>query len=405
MNCRFCSAALQHVFADLGSAPPSNAFLTAQNLEKAETRYPLKALVCEHCWLVQVDDVAGAGTHFNADYAYFSSYSASWLKHAEQYVAMITQKLGLNAKSSVCEIASNDGYLLQYFKKANIPCYGVEPTHSTAQAARAKGIETIEAFFGAATAETLQQADLIIGNNVLAHVPDINDFVRGLAMLLKPGGTITLEFPHLMRLIAENQFDTIYHEHYSYLSLLTVQALFSKHALTVYDAEELLTHGGSLRIYAGHAKNAALPVSARVDALLQQERAAGLTTLSTYTGFQQKADAIKDAFLAFLQKEKKAGRTVAGYGAAAKGNTLLNYAGITSDLISFIADANPHKQGRYTPGSHIPITAPEQIRETRPDTVIIFPWNLRHEIRTALSYIRDWNATFVVAVPKLEVFS
>ena len=409
MKCRFCDRELTHEFIDLVNSPHSNSFLTEEQLNEPEIFYPLKLYVCDKCFLVQIDEYKKSDDIFNKEYAYFSSYSKTWLEHAKKYVDMITNRLGLGAASHVMEIASNDGYLLQYFLEKQIPCLGIEPSANTAQAAREKGIETLEEFFGANLAERLAQegkkADLIIGNNVLAHVTDINDFVKGLKIALKPGGVITMEFPHLMRLVEENQFDTIYHEHFSYLSFHTVRRIFAKYGLVLFDVEELTTHGGSLRIYARHDENDSKLVMPNVAELLEKESAKGMSGLNYYLNFQKKADKVKYALTSFLLEQKKHGKKVVAYGAAAKGNTLLNYSGIKKDLISFVVDASPHKQGMFMPASHIPVVSERNIKETRPDFVIILPWNIKDEIMDQLSYIRDWGGRFVVAVPGLKIYA
>lgn len=406
MKCRFCQTPLSDVFLDLVSAPPSNAFLTAAQLAEPELFFPLKLYTCPACFLVQVDEVQKHDRIFSSDYVYFSSFSRSWLRHAERYVATATQRLGLGAGSLVMEVAANDGYLLQYFMARGIPCVGVEPTASTARVCREKGIETLEEFFGASFAQGFAAAhsrvSLVLGNNVLAHVPDINDFVSGFRMILAPQGVVTLEFPHLMQLVANRQFDTVYHEHFSYLAFHTVVKLFAAHGMRIWDVEELPTHGGSLRIWAC-LESAAHAQTAAVTALLDQEERAGMFKLDYYRGFQPQADAVKDAFVAFLIAQKQSGKSVVGYGAAAKGNTLLNYAGIKADLVGYVVDASPHKQGRYLPGSHIPVVAESRIRETRPDFIVIFPWNLRDEIMAQLPYVRDWGGHFVTAVPELKI--
>ena len=407
MKCRHCAVPLGLTFVDLGSAPPSNAYLTGQTLHAPEKWFPLRVLVCEQCWLVQTEDFARADELFDAEYAYFSGFSTSWLAHCERYVADMIARFALGADSHVVEVAANDGYLLQYVKARGIPCTGIEPTAGTAAAARARGIPVVEAFFGARLAQELaaqgKQADLMVANNVLAHVPDIDDFAAGFAVLLKPQGVATFEFPHLMRLIAEYQFDTIYHEHFSYLSLGVVSRIFAAAGLEVFDVEELPTHGGSLRVYAQRAGTGRQPRSQRVDNLLKREAEAGLSEAATYAGFQARADRVKNDFLAFLLQAKREGKTVAAYGAAAKGNTLLNYAGVRADLISFVVDRNPAKQGKFLPGSRIPIVGEEWLRERRPDYIVILPWNLREEIMTQLEYARAWGARFVTAVPALEV--
>jgi predicted TPR repeat methyltransferase len=407
MRCRHCAAELALTMIDLGSAPPSNAYLSAGALRTPELWFPLRVLVCERCWLAQTEDHVRADELFGADYAYFSGYSASWLAHSERYVADMVARFGLDRASHVVEVAANDGYLLQYVRARGIPCTGIEPTASTAAAARALGLDIVQEFFGARLAARLaaqgRHADLMIANNVLAHVPDLGDFVAGFATLLKPGAVATFEFPHLMRLLAENQFDTIYHEHYSYLSLGTTERIFRAAGLAVFDVEELPTHGGSLRVYAQRADGGRHPVSARVGAQLAREHDAGLADAAIYRSFQQRADRVKNDFLAFLLQMKREGRTVAAYGAAAKGNTLLNYAGVRPDLIGYVVDRNPAKQGRYLPGSRIPIVGEERLRETRPACIVILPWNLREELIAQLDYARAWGAQFVTAVPQLSI--
>ncbi|MBZ0224282.1 MAG: class I SAM-dependent methyltransferase [Dokdonella sp.] len=406
MKCRFCHAPLSDVFLDLGSAPPSNAFLRAEDLSAPELWFPLKLYTCAACHLVQVDEVQKHDALFPSDYVYFSSYSRSWLTHAERYVTQARNRLQLGPQSLVIEIASNDGYLLQYVQAAGIPCVGIEPTAGTAAAARERGIETIEQFFGQRFAQEFaasrRSADLVIGNNVLAHVPDINDFVAGIKAMLAPEGAATLEFPHLMQLVAQHQFDTVYHEHFSYLSFHTAQQIFAAHGLRIFDVEELPTHGGSLRLWACRATANHCDTPA-VAALLATETVAGMQSIAWYHGFQAQADGIKNDFLAFLLDAKQSGKQVVGYGAAAKGNTLLNYAGVRPDLLSYVVDASPHKQGRYLPGSRIPVVAEARLRETRPDFVVILPWNLREEVTAQLAYIREWGGQFVTAVPELVV--
>lgn len=402
MKCRFCSHEVHHEFIDLVNAPPSNAYLTFDKLDEPEIFYPLKVLVCEQCFLVQVDEYKKSDEIFDANYAYFSSISSSWVEHAKNYVEMITNKQKLNSHSHVIEIASNDGYLLQFFHSKNIPCLGVEPTKSTADVARSKGINIIEDFFGETLAGTLQKADVILGNNVLAHVPNINDFVKGLKVALKHDGVITMEFPHLLNLIEKSQFDTVYHEHFSYLSLTTTMAVFKAHGLQIYDVEELVTHGGSLRIYASHSENNR-SVMPNVAAILQKEISANLDKLEGYKGFQEKANRIKYDFLNFLLDAKAQNKKVIGYGAAAKGNTLLNYCGIKNDLIDFVVDKAPLKVGKYLPGSHIPIVTEENIKKLKPDFIVIFPWNIQEEILHQLHYIKEWGGQFVVAIPRLEI--
>ena len=406
MKCRHCGNSSFIPFADLGSAPPSNAMLTEAMLGKPEPVYPLVVEVCDVCFLAQVDEHKAAAEIFDADYTYFSSFSKSWLDHAERFAAMAAERFGLGPQSQVIEIASNDGYLLQYFNARGIPVLGVEPTANTAEVATAKGIPTIVDFFGRKLAEDqlAGRADLIVGNNVFAHVPDINDFSAGLKAALKPGGVISLEFPHLLRLIEQVQFDTIYHEHFSYLSLSTTEFILYVAGLEVFDVEELPTHGGSLRVFAAHADDDSKQRTASVDRVIGQEMRAGLRRREIYESFQPRIERIRDEFRKFLRDQSAAGKTVAGYGAAAKGNTLLNYCGIEgNDLIRFVADASPHKQGRFLPGSHIPVAAPEQIDEAKPDFIIIFPWNLSDEIIAQLGHARSWGARFVTAIPELQV--
>ena len=407
MNCRHCNTPLEHVFLDLGFAPPSNAYLVEADLQAPEQYFPLKLFVCDKCWLVQTEDYSRSDELFTKDYAYFSSTSTTWLTHAKSYVDMITSRLGLGPKSFVIEVASNDGYLLKNFVADGVPCLGVEPTDSTAAVAEAAGIPVAREFFGQQFAGQLvasgKQADLIIGNNVYAHVPDINDFTMGMKTALKPGGTITLEFPHLMSLMRLNQFDTVYHEHYSYLSLQSVKAIFAKAGLRVCDVEQISTHGGSLRVYGCHATDARAD-GAAVVRVLAEELASGLQDLPTYKRFQLEANKVKNNLLAFLVDANRVGKTVAAYGAAAKGNTLMNYAGVKPDLMTFVCDAAASKQGKFMPGSHIPILAPAQLRERRPDYVVILPWNIADEVVKANDFVREWGGQFVVAVPALRVF-
>lgn len=407
MNCRHCHTPLQHVFLDLGFAPPSNAYVTKEELQKAEIYLPLKLFVCDHCWLVQTEDFTQADELFRYDYAYYSSTSVSWLEHAAQYVEGMTQRFGLGPQSFVIEVASNDGYLLRNFLPPGIPCLGIEPTEGTATAAENLGIPVLREFFGETLARQLaadgKQADLIVGNNVYAHVPDINDFTRGLKAVLKPDGVITLEFPHLMRLIEQAQFDTVYHEHFSYLSLQSVSRIFEKAGLRVWDVEELSTHGGSLRVYGCHAE-ASRPASTEVQRVLDSEVRHGLRDLATYLGFQPRADRVKNDLLAFLIEQKRAGKSVAAYGAAAKGNTLLNYAGVKPDLLPYVCDAAPSKQGKYLPGTHIPILHPATLAERKPDIVLILPWNIADEVTSQQKQVREWNGKFAVAVPALKIF-
>jgi len=406
MKCRHCGTELSLPFIDLGSAPPSNAYLTEEALRAPDTWYPLRILACTECWLVQTEDYAHCSEFFSADYAYFSSFSTTWLQHAENYVNTMSERFDLGEESHVVEVASNDGYLLQYVKARGIPCLGVEPTASTARAARDKGIEVVEEFFGVKLATRLveagKSADLAAANNVLAHVPDINDFVAGFAMLLKPAGVATFEFPHLLKLVQQNQFDTIYHEHFSYLSLTAVRRIFERSGLAVFDVEELPTHGGSLRVYAQRSDTGQRESSDRVSKLLAAEVDAGVTRADFYAGFQPKADRVKNDLLSFLIAAKSAGKTVAAYGAAAKGNTLMNYAGIRPDLIEFVVDRNPAKQGKYMPGSRIPIVGEAQLTVVKPDYVVILPWNLKGEVIAQLEYARAWGCQFVVAVPSIS---
>ncbi len=407
MNCRHCHSELKLTLIDLGSAPPSNAYLTAETLHRPEKCFPLRVLVCEHCWLVQTEDFAQADELFDADYAYFSAFSSSWLAHSERYVQDMVQRFHIHEHSHVVEVAANDGYLLQYVKARSIPCTGIEPTASTASAAREKGIDIIEEFFGVNLAKQLiaqgKQADLTAANNVLAHVPDINDFVAGFTELLKPKGIATFEFPHLLKLIKLNQFDTIYHEHFSYLSLTAVQHIFVANGINVFDVQELPTHGGSLRVFAQRTDTGTQLVSDKVGKLLKQEEDAGMRTSKYYTGFQDLAEKVKDDILSFLIEAKCQGKTVAAYGAAAKGNTLINFAGIRPDLIQYVVDKNPAKQGKFMPGSRIPIVAENKLRQDSPDYIVILPWNLRDEIMHQLSYISEYGGRFVTAVPVLQV--
>lgn len=407
MNCRHCQSHLEHVFLDLGFAPPSNAYLNKADLQAPETYFPLKLFVCDKCWLVQTEDYARSDELFTKDYAYFSSTSTTWLAHARTYVEMISKRLHLGSTSFVIEVASNDGYLLKNFVASGVPCLGVEPTNSTAEVAEAAGIPVAREFFGQEFARKLvrtgKQADLIIGNNVYAHVPDINDFTAGLKTALKPAGTITLEFPHLLSLVRLNQFDTVYHEHYSYLSLQSVKSIFARAGLRVCDVEQIPTHGGSLRVYGCHADDPRAD-GAAVARILAEEIAGGLQDLATYQRFQREADKVKNNFLAFLLEARQAGKSVAAYGAAAKGNTLMNYAGVKPDLVSFVCDAAAAKQGKFMPGSHIPILPPKELRERKPDFVVILPWNIADEVVKANEFVREWGGKFVVAVPALRIF-
>ncbi len=407
LACRFCGAPLSLSFADLGMSPLCQKHVKPSQLNDAETFYPLHAFVCTSCWLVQLGEFATPEEIFAQEYAYFSSFSDTWLKHARDYCDTMRERLRLNPESLVVEIASNDGYLLRNFVAAGIPVLGVEPAANCAGAAEEIGVRSVVEFFGADTARSLSsrygQADLLLGNNVLAHVPDLNDFVRGMALMLKPTGVITMEFPHLMRLVEQNQFDTIYHEHFSYFSFTTVEKVFAAHGITLYDVEELPTHGGSLRIFGRHRAHV-LPVTDRVLGLKRGEEAWGVSRPDVYRTFDERVKETKRAILDFLIEARRAGKTVVGYGAPGKGNTLLNYCGIRADFIDYTVDRSPHKQNTYTPGTHIPIHAPERIRETRPDYVLILPWNLKDEIMQQMSFIREWGGRFVVPIPEVRVY-
>ncbi|WP_414158708.1 methyltransferase domain-containing protein [Pseudomonas sp. BNK-45] len=407
MNCRGCGACLSLPLIDLGTSPPSNAYLRAGQLDQAEQWVPLKVQVCQQCWLVQTEDYTRADHLFDADYAYFSSFSSTWLQHARDYVAQMVERFGLDAQSRVVEVAANDGYLLQYVAQRDIPCLGVEPTRSTAQAARDKGLLIRESFFGRDTAAQLLAegwaADLMAANNVLAHVPDINDFLCGFAALLKPTGVATFEFPQLLTLMAGQQFDTLYHEHYSYLSLTAVQGLCQRNGLEIFDVETLSTHGGSLRVFVQRVDGQRRPVLDSVARQLRLEQQAGVNTPGYYQTLAPAAERIKHELLRFLLKAKAEGKRVVGYGAAAKGNTLLNYAGVKPDLLAWVADASPHKQGKYLPGSRIPVVAPERIDQERPDYVLVLPWNLLDEVSEQLAQVRQWGGRFVIAVPELKL--
>ena len=406
-ECRFCSNLLKHTFVDLGMSPLSNAYLKLDTINKAEKFYPLHTYVCDNCFLVQLEEFE-TPDHIFSDYAYFSSYSETWLRHAENYTELMIKRFGLNANSQVIEIASNDGYLLQYFQKQNIPVLGIEPAANVAKVAEEKGIPSLVKFFGVSTAQELVaqgiQADLLLGNNVLAHVPDLNDFVAGMKIVLKPDGILTMEFPHVLQLILQNQFDTIYHEHFSYFSFLTVEKVFATHGLTLFDVEELPTHGGSLRIYGQH-NDGKKPVSDRVSLLKSKEIDAGLEQLETYLGFGEQVKATKRHLLNFLIDIKNQGKSVVGYGAPAKGNTLLNYCGIRTDLLDYTVDRSPYKQDLFLPGTHIPIYHPDKIIETKPDYLLILPWNIKDEIIEQMSHIREWGGKFVVPIPEVEVIA
>jgi len=403
--CRFCASPLRAVFADLGMSPLANSYLPPERVNAMEAFYPLRALVCERCFLVQLEEFQ-TPTHIFSDYAYFSSYSSSWLEHARRYADQMIERLDLDERSHVVELASNDGYLLQYFHQRQIPVLGIEPAANVAKVALQKGIPTLVEFFGRETAASLagdSAADLLLGNNVLAHVPDLNDFVAGMKTLLKPGGVITMEFPHLMRLMSENQWDTIYHEHFSYFSFLTVSRVFGAHGLRLFDVEELPTHGGSLRIYGAHEDDAEHPDTDRAAELRRRERQAGYESLDTFTGYGEKVVADKRQILQFLIGLKNDGKRVIGYGAPAKGNTMLNYCGVRRDFLDYTCDLNPHKQGHFLPGSRIPIRSPDAIREDRPDVVWILPWNLKDEVMEQLSFIREWGGQFAARTPQLTL--
>jgi SAM-dependent methyltransferase len=408
LSCRLCGAPLTESFVDLGATPLANSYLSAGDLDRPEPVYPLHARVCGECRLVQVEDAVPPDAIFS-DYAYFSSYASSWVAHARRYAEAMVPRFGLDAGSLVVEVASNDGYLLQHFVGMGIPVLGIEPAANVAEAAEAIGVPTRVMFLGEASARTLAEegvaADLVAGNNVLAHVPDLNDFVAGLAILLKPDGVLTMEFPHLLRLVEGVQFDTIYHEHYSYLSLLAVERAFARHGLAVFDVEELPTHGGSLRVFAHRAGSTAHQAGPGLQAVRDKEAAANMDGDAFYAGFAPRVEAVRDALIDFLERARTEGKTVAAYGAAAKGNTLLNYCGVTAGQVAFVVDANPHKQGHWLPGSRLPIHPPAMLKEAQPDYVLILPWNLRHEIAANHAYIGEWGGRFVVAVPALEVFA
>jgi len=406
-NCRFCSSRLEHTFVDLGASPLCQSFLNADQLNHMEPFYPLNVYVCGNCFLVQLQEYVAPENIFS-DYLYFASYSDSWLAHAKAYTDQMVRRFPITEKSLVVEIASNDGYLLQYFVEKKVPVLGIEPAANVAAVAMQKSIPSLVKFFGSGTARELvasgKRADLLLGNNVLAHVPDINDFVSGMKILLKPQGLITMEFPHLMRLMEQNQFDTIYHEHFSYLSFSTVEKIFARHGLTLFDVEELPTHGGSLRIYARHAEDSSKPIDPRVMELRTREETAGFSRLGTYSQFAEQVKETKRKLLEFLIRAKQNGKKIVGYGAPGKGNTLLNYCGIRTDFLDYTVDRSPHKQGKFCPGSRIPIYSPDRIRETRPDFLLILPWNLKDEIMQQHSYLRDWGGKFVVPIPEVTVY-
>jgi SAM-dependent methyltransferase len=407
VTCRFCAADLRHTFVDLGTSPLCQRHVTPERFNHAEPVYPLHVYVCERCFLVQLPEYVAREEIFDNEYGYFSSFSESWLRHAASYVAMMIPRFSLGPSSKVVEVASNDGYLLQYFVKAGVPVLGIEPTANTAAVAIENGVRTVMRFFGKDTARSIRAdegpADLILGNNVLAHVPDINDFVGGMKILLGPGGVVTMEFPQLLHLIERNYWDTIYHEHFSYLSFTTVEKIFASHGLTLFDVDDLPTHGGSIRIYGRHAEDAAKPVHARVAAMKEREAKAGHFDLEYYRGFGERVKESKRALLEFLTSVKRAGKSVAAYGAPGKGNTLLNYCGIRTDFIDYTVDRSPHKQGNYLPGTRIPIHAPDKINETKPDYLLLLPWNLKDEIMRQMSHVRSWGGKFVVPIPRVEV--
>jgi hypothetical protein len=408
-QCRFCSAPLQHTFCDLGETPLANAYVKKEHLNRQDPAFPLHVFVCAQCLLVQLKEAHTTPEAMFSDYAYFSSYSATWLQHAKNYTDMAARRFSLSSKHQIIEIASNDGYLLQYFKEKNIPILGIEPAQNIAKVAIEKGIPTRVEFFGEETARRLVEegihADLLLGNNVFAHVPRLNDFVKGMKVILASEGVITLEFPHLLQLMQQNQFDTIYHEHFSYFSLITLEKVFKTHDLELFDVEELPTHGGSLRIYVKHQASSRKIEEANLQTVLGKEKNAGLDQLSTYLFFAQRVEKVKASLLEFLQKARNEGKTVAAYGAPAKGNTLLNYCKITADLLPFTVDVSPHKQAHFLPGSRIPIYAPDQVIEKKPDYLLILPWNLKSEIMQQMSGIRSWGGQFVVPIPELQILS
>jgi hypothetical protein len=407
-GCRFCGAKIEHTFVDLGMSPLCESYLSKDHLNQMEAFYPLHVYVCSECFLVQLQEYV-TPEHIFSDYAYFSSYSDSWLAHAKKYTDQMAQRFGINTQSLVVELASNDGYLLQYFLQKEVPVLGVEPAANVADVAQRKGISTLVKFFGTQVAKELvasgNRADLLLGNNVLAQVPDINDFVAGMKILLKPTGVITMEFPHLQRLMEQNQFDTIYHEHFSYFSLITVEKLFAAHEMTIFDVEELPTHGGSLRIYARHREDSSKPASDQVSQLRLREQAMGFMELATYSRFAEQVKETKRRLLQFLIEAKREGKKIAGYGAPGKGNTLLNYCAIRTDFLDYTVDRNPHKHGRFLPGTHVPIYPPERIQETRPDFLLILPWNLKDEIMNQNAFIREWGGKFVVPIPEVKVYA
>ncbi|CAG0971734.1 C-methyltransferase [Anaerolineae bacterium] len=407
-RCRFCGATRRQTFVDLGMSPLCESYLSADQLNQMEPFYPLQVFVCEECFLVQLEEYVSPENIFT-EYAYFSSYADAWLQHAKKYTDLMTERFHLNGASQVVEVASNDGYLLQYFVEKNIPALGIEPARNVAKVAIEKNVPTLVEFFGTECARRLaaqgQSADLLLGNNVLAQVPDLNDFVAGLKILLKPQGVITIEFPHLMCLVAENQFDTIYHEHFSYFSFITAEKIFAAHGLTLFDVEELPTHGGSLRIYARHSNDTSKPISERAIELKRREEKAGVTTMAYYVAFAEQVKETKRKLLEFLIQTRRAGKSIVGYGAPGKGNTLLNYCGIRTDFLDYTVDKNPYKQGKFLPGTHIPIFHPDQIRATQPDYVMILPWNFKDEIMQQVGYIREWGGKFIVPIPEVKVYA
>ena len=406
-SCRFCESPLKHILVDLGMSPLCESYLSAEQLNQMEPFYPLHVYVCENCYLAQLEEYVSPEAIFT-EYAYFSSYADSWLQHAKNYADQMVARFGISASSLVVELGSNDGYLLQYFVEKGVPVLGIEPALNVAKVAIEKGIPTLGEFFGEKTAVNLVsnrvKADLVVGNNVLAQVPGLNDFIRGMKVLLKPQGVITIEFPHLVRLMEENQFDTIYHEHFSYFSLIALEKIFAARDLIIFDVDELPTHGGSLRIYAKHGDDVTKPVAARVNDLRMREEASGLAQMQTYSAFSEKVKETKRKLLEFLIRVKREGKTVCGYGAPGKGNTLLNYCGIRNDFLDYTVDRNTYKQGKYTPGTHIPIFSPEKIRQTRPDYLLILPWNFKDEIINQMSYIREWGGKFLVPIPEVKVY-
>lgn len=407
MNCRFCNNGLENIFVDLGHAPPSNSFLTDEDLKLGETYFPLKVFVCDKCKLVQLDEFKKATEIFSKEYVYFSSMSKTWLAHSKKYTTKMMREFNVDQNSLVIEVASNDGYLLQYFAESGVDVIGVEPAESTAKVSKEKGIDTITEFFGTKLASNLvsqgKKTNLLLGNNVLAHVPDINDFVKGIKIILKEDGIVTMEFPHLLELVKHNQFDTIYHEHFSYLSFTTVYEIFKHHGLELFHVEELVTHGGSLRIFGKHIEDSSKERRDSVNQMFEKEERVGINSEDYYKGFQYKVNQLKVDFLNFLLEAKKENKKVVGYGAAAKGNTLLNFSGVKADLIEFVVDAATIKQYKFLPGSHIPVLSEEKLKEVKPDYIIIFPWNIKDEIISQLDYVREWGGKFVIFIPKTQI--